>query len=168
MSTISPTQWLRPWRWCSPAHESGTRDTVEIAGLLPDDQRLFTPSAQVTPMTCKKAVFACLDTFSSTYVSPWPRLDLRLRRDVGKASWHGQSRQRKRHQTESADCPHVRRYLKPIVTPLPPILNEFSLPAKCELMIRSLISRSCAIFLLAPQPDRARVTMMYAHAGKLT
>ena len=46
----------------SPAHESGTLDTVEIASLIPDDQRLFTPSAQVTPMTCKKAVFACLDT----------------------------------------------------------------------------------------------------------
>ena len=68
----------------SPAHESGALDTVEIAGLTPDDQRLFTPSAQVTPMTCKKAVFACLDTnvtFTSIYNSP--RLELRLRRDVG-------------------------------------------------------------------------------------
>ena len=46
----------------SPAHESGTLDTVEIAGLIPDNQRLFTPSAQVTPITCKKAVFAGLDT----------------------------------------------------------------------------------------------------------
>ena len=43
-----------------------------------------------------------------------------------------------RGHTESADYPHVRRYLKPTVTPLPPLLNEFSLPAKCELMIRSL------------------------------
>ena len=33
---------------------------------------------------------------------------------------------------------------------------------------RSRASWSCAIFLLAPQPDRARVTMMHAHAGKLT
>ena len=39
------------------------------------------------------------------------------------------------------DCPHVRRYLKPTVTPLPPILNEFSLPAKCEFMIRSLTEK---------------------------
>ena len=32
---------------------SGTLDTVaRIAGLIPDNQRLFTPSAQVTPMTC--------------------------------------------------------------------------------------------------------------------
>ena len=54
----------------SPAHESGTLDKVEIAGLIPDDQRLFTPSAQVTPVTCRKAVFACLDTdvtFTSTH-----------------------------------------------------------------------------------------------------
>ena len=123
----------------SPAHESGTLDTVEIAGLIADDQRLFTPSAQVTPMTCKKAVFACLDTnvtFTSIYNSPRPVL--RLRRDVDQASWRGQSSPRKRRHTESAYCPHVRRYLKPTVTPLPPILNEFSLPAKCEFMIRSL------------------------------
>ena len=33
---------------------------------------------------------------------------------------------------------------------------------------RSRARWSCAIFLLAPQPDRARVTMMCAHAGKLT
>ena len=33
---------------------------------------------------------------------------------------------------------------------------------------RNRASWSCAIFLLAPQPDRARVTMMYAHVGKLT
>ena len=33
---------------------------------------------------------------------------------------------------------------------------------------RSRGSWSCAIFLLALQPDRARVTMMSAHAGKLT
>ena len=33
---------------------------------------------------------------------------------------------------------------------------------------RSRASCSCAIFLLAPQLDRARVTMMYAHPGKLT
>ena len=66
-----------------PRAESGTLDTVEIAGLIADDQRLFTPSAQVTPKTCKKAVFACLDTnvtFASIYNAP--RLELRLRRDV--------------------------------------------------------------------------------------
>ena len=34
----------------SPALESGTLDTVEIAGLITNDQRLFTPSAQVTPV----------------------------------------------------------------------------------------------------------------------
>ena len=33
---------------------------------------------------------------------------------------------------------------------------------------RSRASWSCAIFLLAPQADRARVTMMYAHVGMLT
>ena len=67
----------------SPAHESGRLDTVATAGLIADDQLLFTPSAQVTPMTCKKAVFDCLDnnvTFTSIYNSP--RLELRLRRDV--------------------------------------------------------------------------------------
>ena len=104
----------------SPAHESGTLDTVEIAGLIPNDQRLFTPSAQVTPMTCKKAVFACLDTdvtFTPIYWYISPRLELQLWRDVGWASWHGQSRQRKRRQMESADCPHVHRYLKPTVNP---------------------------------------------------
>ena len=33
---------------------------------------------------------------------------------------------------------------------------------------QSRASWSCAIFWLAPQADRARVTMMYAHAGTLT
>ena len=32
---------------------------------------------------------------------------------------------------------------------------------------RSRASWSCAIFLLTPQPDRARVTVMYAHAGQV-
>ena len=136
-----------PYRYAAPrmSRAAVTLDTVEIAGPLlidiADDQRLFTPLAQVTPMTCmrKKAVFACLDTnvtFTSIYNSLRPVL--RLRRDVEQASWRGQSRPRKRRHTESADCPHIRRYLKPTVTPLPPILNEFSLQAKCEFMIRSL------------------------------
>ena len=43
---------------------------TQVAGLIADDQRLFTPSAQVTPMTCKKAVFACLDTDQLTLPSP--------------------------------------------------------------------------------------------------
>ena len=94
-----------------------TLDTVEIAGLIAaDDQRLFTPLAQVTPTTCKKAVFACLDTnVTSIYNSLRPVLW--LRRDVEQASWRGQSRPRRRRYTESADWPHVRRYLKPTVTP---------------------------------------------------
>ena len=111
------TRWRCPWRWYAAPRMSRaavTLDTVEIAGLIADDQRLFTPLAQVTPMTCKKAVFACLDTnvtFTSIYNSLRPVL--RLRRDVEQASWRGQSRPRKRRHTESADCPHVRRYLNP-------------------------------------------------------
>ena len=56
MSTISPHDGDARGDGTQPAlpHESGTLDTVEIAGLIHDDQRLFTPSAQVTPMTCKK------------------------------------------------------------------------------------------------------------------
>ena len=122
-----------------PAHESGTLDTVQIAGLTPDDQRLFTPPAQVTPMTCKKAVFACLDT-DVTFLQLTASWTLNCGdRDVGPVGFVARPEQ----ATQEAPKRKVRivRTFAAILNrplPLPPILNEFSLPAKCEFMIRSL------------------------------
>ena len=104
----------------SPVHESGTPDTAEIAGLTPDDQRLFTPPAQVTPMTCKKSVFACLDTdVTFTSISNSPRIELRIaeRRWAGRLRGTVRAGNARGAKTEGADCPHVRRYLKPTFTP---------------------------------------------------
>ena len=58
MHRPSPTtRWRCPWRWYAAPRMSRaavTLGTVEIAGLIADDQRLFTPLAQATPMTCKR------------------------------------------------------------------------------------------------------------------
>ena len=126
----------------SPAHESGTLDTVEISGWIPDDQRLFTPSAQVTPMTsCVKR--QSLPVWTPTLPLPLSTthrvLNFELRTDVGPVGFMARPEQ----ATQEAPKRKVRivRTFAAILNrllPLPPILNEFNLPAKCKFMIGSL------------------------------